>query len=94
MCDQMPPKGSRDTAADMPRPITVEDLHRMASSYWRLRDPVLMASAWDKPPTPGVQPARMSPRSFGQLPSLSVPETFDDPLPDPESGAWEGDLPP
>jgi hypothetical protein len=94
MCDQMPPKGSDDTPADMPRPmVTVENLRRMARSYWRLRDPMLMASAWDEPATPEVQPATMS-RSFGQLPSLTVPETFDDPLPDPESGAWEGDLPP
>jgi hypothetical protein len=29
MCDQMPPKGSHDTPADMPRPmVTVENLRR------------------------------------------------------------------
>ena len=94
MCDQTPPKGSGGTAADMPRPMTVANLRRMANSLWRLRDPVFMASAWDEPATPEVQPARMSPRSFGQLPSLSVPETFDDPLPDLESDAWEGDVRP
>lgn len=49
MCDEMPPKGSHDTPADMPRPITVEDLRRMASSFWRLHDPVLMR-------VPGMNP--------------------------------------
>jgi hypothetical protein len=32
-----------------------------------------------------------SPRRFGQLHNLAVPDTFDDPLPDAEMGAWEGD---
>jgi prevent-host-death family protein len=36
-------------------------------------------------------PARQRPRRFGQLPALAVPDTFDDPLPDTESTAWEGD---
>jgi hypothetical protein len=29
-------------------------------------------------------------RQFGQLPNISVPDDFDDPLPDAEIVAWEG----
>jgi hypothetical protein len=29
-------------------------------------------------------------RQFGQFPDISVPESFDDPLPDAEIVAWEG----
>jgi Antitoxin VbhA len=29
-------------------------------------------------------------RQFGQLPTISVPDDFDDPLPDAEIVAWEG----
>ena len=32
-------------------------------------------------------------RTFGQLPDLTVPNSFDDPLPGPEIAAWEGDSP-
>ena len=35
--------------------------------------------------------ATNSPRRFGQLLTLSVPNTFDDPLPDVEIAAGEGD---
>ncbi|WP_353359244.1 hypothetical protein [Mycobacterium sp.] len=37
----------------------------------------------------GVSPAKK--RKFGQLPSLAVPSTFDEPLPDIEITPWEGD---
>lgn len=37
----------------------------------------------------GVSPAKK--RQFGQLPSLAVPSTFDEPLPDIEITPWEGD---
>ena len=35
-------------------------------------------------------PGTNSPRRFGQLRSLSVPDTFDEPLPDAEIVTWEG----
>lgn len=37
-----------------------------------------------------LMPANQRPRRFGQLPALAVTETFDDPLPDAEIAAWEG----
>lgn len=90
MCDQTPLKG--DTTADMPRRTTVEDLRRVANSCRDLRDPALMAKAWHEPATPDVTCGR-PPHRFGQRPSLAVPDTFDDPLPDPEIVAWDGDSP-
>ena len=33
--------------------------------------------------------ARHERRSFGQLPNLAVPDTFDEPLPDTEATLWE-----
>lgn len=35
-------------------------------------------------------PAEPRPRRFGQLPTLAIPEDFDEPLPDSELAAWEG----
>lgn len=35
-------------------------------------------------------PVRPVPRRFGQLPNLSVPDDFNDPLPESELTAWEG----
>jgi hypothetical protein len=93
MDDQTPPKSRRDTPAGMSRQLTVDDLRRAADSWRDLRDPVLMAKAWDEPVTSDVQPATNSPRRFGQLRSLSVPDTFDEPLPDAEIGTWEGNSP-
>jgi hypothetical protein len=37
-----------------------------------------------------VASARTLGRQFGQLPDISVPESFDDPLSDAEIVAWEG----
>jgi prevent-host-death family protein len=37
-----------------------------------------------------LTPARETPRRFGQLPNMSVPDGFDDPLPDSEIVVWEG----
>jgi prevent-host-death family protein len=37
-----------------------------------------------------LSPAHPLPRRFGQLPTLSVPDSFDDPLPEDEIAAWEG----
>jgi hypothetical protein len=37
-----------------------------------------------------VASARKRGRQFGQFPDISVPESFDDPLPDAEIVAWEG----
>jgi hypothetical protein len=86
MGDQTPPKSRRDTPAGMSQPLTVDDLRRAAGSRRDLRDAV----AWDEPVTSDVQPATKSPRRFGQLRSLSVPDTFDEPLHDAEIGTWEG----
>lgn len=36
-------------------------------------------------------PATPTPRQFGQMPNLSIPEDFDEPLPDTELVRWEGD---
>jgi prevent-host-death family protein len=41
-------------------------------------------------PVAVLGPAHQHPRRFGQLPALTVPDTFDDPLPDAEIAAWEG----
>lgn len=38
-----------------------------------------------------LTPVTQRPRRFGQLPALTVSATFDDPLPDAELAAWEGD---
>ena len=40
-------------------------------------------------PVAVLSPAQATPRTFGQLPNLLVPNTFDDPLPDDELAAWE-----
>jgi prevent-host-death family protein len=41
-------------------------------------------------PVAVLTPAQQRPRRFGQLPTLVVPDGFDDPLPDAEIAAWEG----
>ena len=41
-------------------------------------------------PVAVLSPTQQRPRKFGQLPALVVPDTFDDPLPDTEIAAWEG----
>ncbi len=41
-------------------------------------------------PVAVLSPAHQRPRRFGQLPALTVPDNFDDPLPDAEIAAWEG----
>lgn len=41
-------------------------------------------------PVAVLTPAQQRPRRFGQLPALAVPDNFDDPLPDAEVAAWEG----
>jgi len=42
-------------------------------------------------PVAVLSPVHEKPRRFGQLPTLTVPEDFDDPLPDAELAVWEGD---
>jgi prevent-host-death family protein len=42
-------------------------------------------------PVAVLAPIQATPRRFGQLPTLTVPEDFDDPLPESELAAWEGD---
>jgi hypothetical protein len=93
MCDQPPPKSSHDRSADTPQTTTVEHLRRVADRWRDMSDPVLMAKAWDEPAPSDVQPATNSTRRFGQLENLAVPDNFDDPLPDTEITAWEGDPP-
>jgi prevent-host-death family protein len=41
-------------------------------------------------PVAVLMPAQQRLRRFGQLPALTVPDNFDDPLPDAEIAAWEG----
>ncbi|MET9203470.1 type II toxin-antitoxin system Phd/YefM family antitoxin [Gordonia sp. NPDC003585] len=41
-------------------------------------------------PVAVISPVTMRPRTFGQLPAIAVPDTFDDPLPDAELAPWEG----
>jgi prevent-host-death family protein len=36
-------------------------------------------------------PANPTPRQFGQMPHLTIPSDFDEPLPDTELARWEGD---
>ncbi len=42
-------------------------------------------------PVAVLTPVHRRLRKFGQLPALVVPEDFDEPLPDAELAAWEGD---
>ena len=42
-------------------------------------------------PVAVLSPARPAPRKFGQLPTLAVPDAFNDPLPESEIAAWEDD---
>ena len=42
-------------------------------------------------PVAMLVPVQPVPRRFGQFPNLLVPDNFDDPLPDSELAAWEGD---
>ncbi|OBK57252.1 prevent-host-death protein [Mycobacterium gordonae] len=44
-------------------------------------------------PVAVLSPVNPAPRRFGQLPMLAVPDDFDEPLPDAEIAAWEGNLP-
>jgi hypothetical protein len=71
--------------------MTVEHLRRAADSSRDLGDPTLMAKAWEE--ASDVQSATNSPRKFGQLQNLSVPDTLDYPLTYAESAAWERDSP-
>lgn len=41
-------------------------------------------------PVAVLVPAQKRPRRLGQLPALAVPNNFDEPLPDAELAAWEG----
>jgi prevent-host-death family protein len=40
-------------------------------------------------PVAVLTPAQPARRTFGQLPTLAVPDDFDEPLPDAEIEAWE-----
>jgi hypothetical protein len=90
MSDNTPPNSRHGKPAER---MTLEQLRRAADACRDLDDPPLMAKAWDEPVTPDVQAATNTPRRFGQLQNLSVPDTFDNPLPDAETAAWEGDSP-
>jgi hypothetical protein len=63
-----------------------------------------MATAWDGPydiregmraadSMRETAPTTKHARTFGQLPNLAVCGNVDDPLPDAEIDAWEGDSP-
>ena len=40
-------------------------------------------------PVAVLMPIQQTPRRFGQLPNLIVPDNFDEPLPETELVAWE-----
>ena len=40
-------------------------------------------------PVAVLMPVQQTPRRFGQLPNLIVPDNFDEPLPETELVAWE-----
>lgn len=40
-------------------------------------------------PVAVLSPITQRPRRFGQLPGMTVPESFDDPLPDDELSGWQ-----
>lgn len=40
-------------------------------------------------PVAVLVPVQQTPRRFGQLPNLTVPDNFDEPLPETELVAWE-----
>lgn len=42
-------------------------------------------------PVAQLIPINAMPRRFGQLPNLLAPSGFDDPLPDDELAAWDGE---
>ena len=93
MSDQKPQTGQHDKPVGEPQRLTVDHLRRAAESCRNLSDPVLMAKAWDEAPTPNVPPATNTPRGFGQVLSLSVPDNFDDPQPHAEIAAREVNSP-
>ncbi|HZN80868.1 MAG TPA: ASCH domain-containing protein [Mycobacterium sp.] len=93
MCDQMRPKSYVDKPLVKPEPVTADDLRPAAEGRQDLSDAPSMANTSDSPLTPDVRPSTNSPRRFGQLPSLKVPDNFDDPLPDAETAAREVDSP-
>ncbi|KAA0093600.1 type II toxin-antitoxin system Phd/YefM family antitoxin [Mycolicibacterium sp. P1-18] len=41
-------------------------------------------------PVAVLTPLEARARTFGMLPNINVPESFDDPLPDAELDAWNG----
>jgi hypothetical protein len=94
MCDQSRPQSHDDEAVIQPQRITVDGLGHAAKSGQNLSDAASMGNAGDASVTPDVHPLTKSPPRFGQLPSLGVPDNFDDPLPAAEIAAWEGDSPP
>jgi prevent-host-death family protein len=43
-------------------------------------------------PVAVLSPVKTTPRTFGQLPHLVIPESFDEPLPESELSAWDSTL--
>jgi hypothetical protein len=93
-----PLSDSRDVLAGAARLILVVPQCR------DLVDPVVMARAWGDPDDTreGMRaansmhetaPTMRDPRRYGQLPNLAAPDTVEDPLPDTEIDAWEGNSP-
>jgi hypothetical protein len=87
MSDQIPPKRRSGSPAVERQRTNVQDLRRLADSCRGLKEPTLMAKAWDE------RVAMNSPRKFGQLQDLSVRDVLDELLPDAEITVWEGDSP-
>lgn len=40
-------------------------------------------------PVAVLSPVQITPRTFGQLPHLVIPESFDEPLPESELSVWD-----
>lgn len=62
-------------------------LNALLAEVERTGEPVVITNHGR--PVAMLSPAQATPRTFGQLPNLVVPQTFDDPLPDDELAAWE-----
>ncbi|WP_020107003.1 type II toxin-antitoxin system Phd/YefM family antitoxin [Nocardia sp. 348MFTsu5.1] len=43
-------------------------------------------------PVAVLSPVQSTPRTFGQLPHLVIPESFDEPLPESELSVWDSTL--
>lgn len=64
-------------------------LNALLAEVQRTGSPVTITSHGR--PVAVLSPVHQRPRMFGQLPALTVGDDFDEPLPETEVAAWEGD---